>query len=100
MFFSIGWLWGDPHFVTLDDRNYTFNGLGEYTMVNAKNGHFELQARTKLAKGGGTATVFAAAVAKEVNTSAVQVALKDGGKCQCAMLGINLLKSLVNQFVN
>ena len=79
MFFSIGWLWGDPHFVTLDDRNYTFNGLGEYTMVNAKNGHFELQARTKLAKGGGTATVFAAAVAKEVNTSAVQVALKDGG---------------------
>ncbi|XP_068712588.1 uncharacterized protein [Montipora foliosa] len=73
------WLWGDPHFVTLDGGNYTFNGLGEYTMVNAKNGHFELQARTKLAKGGGTATVFAAAVAKEVNTSAVQVALKDGG---------------------
>lgn len=48
-------------------------------MVDAKNGHFELQARTKPAKGGGTATVFAAAVAKEANTSAVQVALKDGG---------------------
>ncbi|XP_078349239.1 mucin-like protein [Oculina patagonica] len=73
------WLWGDPHFVTLDGKNYTFNGLGEYTMVNAKDGRFELQARTKLAKGGGTATVFVAAVAKEENTSAVQVALKDGG---------------------
>ncbi|KAL9953601.1 hypothetical protein ACROYT_G041044 [Oculina patagonica] len=73
------WLWGDPHFVTLDGQNYTFNGLGEYTMVNAKDGRFELQARTKLAKGGGTATVFVAAVAKEENTSAVQVALKDGG---------------------
>ena len=85
MLLSIGWLWGDPHFVTLDGRNYTFNGLGEYTMVNAKNGHFELQARTKLAKGGGTATVFAAAVAKEVNTSAVQVALKDEGLCRCTM---------------
>jgi len=58
MLFSIGWLWGDPHFVTLDGTNYTFNGLGEYTMVNAKNGHFELQARTKFAKGGGTATIF------------------------------------------
>ena len=79
MLFSIGWLWGDPHFVTLDGGNYTFNGLGEYTMVNAKNGSFELQARTRLAKGGGTATVFAAAVAKEVNTSSVQVALNDGG---------------------
>ncbi len=49
-------------------------------MVNAKDGRFELQARTKLAKGGGTATVFVAAVAKEENTSAVQVALKDRGK--------------------
>jgi len=88
MLFFIGWLWGDPHFVTLDGRNYTFNGLGEYTMVNAKNGHFELQARTKLAKGTGTATVFAAAVAKEVNTSAVQVALKDGGICHCIIWGI------------
>lgn len=77
--FFIGWLWGDPHFVTLDGRNYTFNGLGEYTMVDVKYGRFQLQARTKLAKGGGTATAFVAAVAKEVNTSAVQVALKEEG---------------------
>lgn len=48
-------------------------------MVDVKYGRFQLQARTKLAKGGGTATVFVAAVAKEVNTSAVQVALKEEG---------------------
>ncbi|XP_068760013.1 mucin-like protein [Montipora capricornis] len=96
------WLWGDPHFVTLDGGNYTFNGLGEYTMVNAKNGHFELQARTKLAKGGGTATVFAAAVAKEVNTSAVQVALKDGGGLKVLVDGEVLqgFDSLTNVSVN
>ena len=49
-------------------------------MVDARNGFFKLQARTKLAKGDGTATVFSAAVAKENNTSVVQVDLEDGGQ--------------------
>ncbi|RMX36464.1 hypothetical protein pdam_00010052, partial [Pocillopora damicornis] len=71
------WLWGDPHFVTLDGKNYTFNGLGEYMMTDARDGFFQLQARTKLAKGGGTATVFSAAAAKEGNSSVVQVELND-----------------------
>lgn len=48
-------------------------------MVDVKNGRFQLQARTKLAKAGGSATVFSAAVAKEVNTSTVQVSLKEEG---------------------
>lgn len=78
-FVSLGRFWGDPHFVTLDGKNYTFNGLGEYTMVNVKNGRFVLQARTKKAKGEGTATVFVAAVAKEQNRSTVQITLKDEG---------------------
>ena len=49
-------------------------------MVKLQDGSFQLQARTKLAKGGGTATIFVAAVAKEKDTSAVQVNLKDEGK--------------------
>ena len=49
-------------------------------MVELQDGSFQLQARTKLAKGGGTATIFVAAVAKEKDTSAVQVNLKDEGK--------------------
>ncbi|XP_022801632.1 mucin-like protein isoform X1 [Stylophora pistillata] len=73
------WLWGDPHFVTLDGKNYTFNGLGEYIMADARNGFFQLQARTKLAKGDGTATVFSAAVAKEGSSSVVQVEMIDAG---------------------
>ena len=66
--------------MTLDGRNYTFNGLGEYTMIDINDGFFQLQARTKLAKGGGTATIFAAAVANEESTSTVQVAMKEGGQ--------------------
>ena len=49
-------------------------------MVDARNGFFKLQARTNLAKGDGTATVFSAAVAKENNTSVVQVDLEDAGQ--------------------
>ena len=78
--FHPGWLWGDPHFMTLDGQNYTFNGLGEYVMVDAKDGFFQLQSRTQLAKGGGTATVFSAAVAKERESSTVQVNLINGGQ--------------------
>lgn len=49
-------------------------------MADAWNGFFKLQARTKLAKGDGTATVFSAAAARENNTSVVQVDLDDGGQ--------------------
>ena len=37
------WQGGDPHITTLDGLSYTFNGLGEYVMINASNGTFVLQ---------------------------------------------------------
>ena len=80
-FFNSGWFWGDPHIKTLDGGNYTFNGLGEYTMVDAENGTFNLQARTKLAQGNSTtATIFSAGAAKEKNSSTIEVRVKDGGE--------------------
>ena len=76
-----GWFWGDPHFKTLDGGNYTFNGLGEFVMIDAQNGTFQLQARTSLAQGNSTtATIFAAGAAKEENTCIVEVKVKKGGK--------------------
>ncbi|XP_071477663.1 uncharacterized protein [Diadema antillarum] len=42
----IAWFFGDPHINTLDNRGYTFNGLGEYVMLEYTNGNpFVLQAR-------------------------------------------------------
>lgn len=71
---------GDPHFKTLDGGNYTFNGVGEYTIITADNGTFVLQARTQLAPGGlDTATIFSAGAAKEVDTSKVEVKLNSEG---------------------
>ena len=40
---------GDPHFITLDGKQYTFNGLGEYTLLDALNGKFIIQIQTKQA---------------------------------------------------
>lgn len=70
-------LYGDPHFGTLDGKQFTFNGKGEYTMlrVNTSTQNFELQARTGQAtQADGTtldATVFMAFAGKDVtgNTS-------------------------------
>ena len=39
-------MFGDPHIRTLDGYVYTFNGIGEYTMVTMFDGSFTLQART------------------------------------------------------
>ena len=54
---------GEPHFQTMDNLEYTFNGLGEYWMV--KDESFELQARTVRAwdtqgQASPTGTVFSA----------------------------------------
>ena len=65
----------------MDKKNYTFNGLGEYVMLDAKDGFFQLQARTQKALGGSNGTVFSAGAAQEANTSKVEVRLKSGGKC-------------------
>lgn len=68
------WLFGDPHIITLDEREYTFNGWGEYTLINVTSGdwNFVLQGRTGLTvTDNGTvvnATVFTAFGARENGT--------------------------------
>ena len=59
-FFTIGR--GDPHVATLDGRDYTFNGLGEYMIFKSADESFLFQGRTQLVNGS-TATVFSAFVA-------------------------------------
>ncbi|KAK7093001.1 hypothetical protein V1264_008666 [Littorina saxatilis] len=69
--FAVSTSLGDPHVITLDSKDYTFNGWGEYTMVTLQtNGvDFTLQGRTdKTTTDNGTAinaTVFTAFAAKE-----------------------------------
>ena len=44
---------GDPHVTTLDERDYTFNGLGEYTLITTDDQSIVIQGRTELTPGTG-----------------------------------------------
>ena len=72
-------MFGDPHLVTLDGHKYTFNGKGEYIIVEARDNSFTLQARMEeaLDKDGSPAgaTIFTAVVAKEEDSVTVQIQL-------------------------
>eukprot|EP00057_Strongylocentrotus_purpuratus_P029925 XP_780234.3 PREDICTED: sushi domain-containing protein 2 [Strongylocentrotus purpuratus] len=64
---------GDPHIATLDSTMYTFNGHGEFTMMNALNGTFILQARTTPLSGIPAATVFVAMAALYGDSDVIHV---------------------------
>lgn len=75
----IGWMLGDPHMRTLDGFRYTFNGLGEYTLLTTRSMAFTLQARTTKARAMDgsdvNATIVSAVVAQAGNSERVHVEL-------------------------
>ncbi|XP_060570002.1 uncharacterized protein LOC132728362, partial [Ruditapes philippinarum] len=79
--YDFGTFWGDPHFITLDRKNFTFNGLGEYTLLHVDTDNFtlDIQARTEraLQKNGklSDATVFSAFAVKESSNASLHVEL-------------------------
>ncbi|XP_069119594.1 uncharacterized protein [Argopecten irradians] len=84
---QVGFLFGDPHFTTLDNFSFTFNGKGEYTMLKVDTGNhsLELQARTGQAvSDNGTdvrATVFTGFAGKDFHGNVTfQVQLSDDRK--------------------
>lgn len=73
----IGASFGDPHIITFDSVEYTFNGFGEYTVLNVNNSQFILQGRMQPLNGGhngkSPATVFTAFAMKQQGGSSIQV---------------------------
>ena len=69
--------------MTLDGFKYTFNGKGEFTLIETEGDRFTLQGRMVEASGtNGTtvdATVFSALVAKQSNADLVQFELSQSG---------------------
>ena len=56
------WIFGDPHFTTLDRLEYTFNGHGEYILVNADALQIQCRTDRALTTDGNSshATIFSA----------------------------------------
>ena len=71
-----GWIFGDPHFLTLDGLQYTFNGRGEFILIDTFDNRFQLQGRMVPAKnvdgGDSLATVFSAIVAKQNDSDTIE----------------------------
>ncbi|XP_078619241.1 mucin-like protein [Branchiostoma floridae x Branchiostoma japonicum] len=67
---------GDPHITTLDGVEYTFNGLGEFVLLDMGEGEYQVQGRTCFAKGSNRATVFCSIAAARKNHTSIQVNLK------------------------
>ena len=76
-------VYGDPHMVTLDGFKYTFNGKGEFTLVDHVDELFTLQARMEEAQDSNGfavhATVFTAIAAKQDDSDTVQFELSRRG---------------------
>ena len=57
----LAWGWGDPHITNLDSFSFTFNGLGEYRMVEIDSEtFFHMQGRTARVNANISATEFVA----------------------------------------
>ncbi|KAK2090009.1 hypothetical protein P7K49_031265 [Saguinus oedipus] len=72
-------MFGDPHITTLDGVNYTFNGLGDFLLVQAQDGNssFQLQGRTAQT-ASAQATNFVAFAAQYRSSSLGPVTVREG----------------------
>lgn len=70
-------LFGDPHMITLDGLQYTYNGAGEYVVLDALDGKFLLQARTEPAEredgGEAVGTAFTAFAVRTRDSDTVEI---------------------------
>nr|XP_054768513.1 sushi domain-containing protein 2-like [Lytechinus pictus] len=64
---------GDPHFITFDGLNYTFNGYGEFTLANLDENEFILQARSVPMREAPNATIFTAVATKSNGSDVIHV---------------------------
>ena len=69
---------GDPHFITLDGLEYTFNGYGEFVFLNVAEIGFQIQVRIgPIVENGEVSegTVFKAVAVKGLDMDSIQIEL-------------------------
>ncbi|CAJ0968691.1 unnamed protein product [Ranitomeya imitator] len=70
-----GWMFGDPHITTLDGLSYTFNGLGDFLLLNASDSDISLvlQGRTVQTEQANATNFQAFAVQYTSSNASVKV---------------------------
>jgi len=79
--FSLGLIFGDPHFVTLDGQKYSFNGKGEFVVLKAAGEagiEMEVQGRFMLTLSGNATGMEAVEI--KCNSSQVGLYLDEFGQ--------------------
>ena len=81
-------MFGDPHFTSIDNANFTFNGIGEYVFVRTPPSlNFQVQGR--LAKyESANGTVISAIVVKYSDLPSIQVQANPGGNSEVYVGGV------------
>ena len=92
---------GDPHLVTLDGHKYTFNGRGEFTLIETPDNSFALQGRmVDIVNENGTtasATVFSAIAAREGESDIVQFEISTNDTIAAFVNGEEVDFSIIEQ---
>ena len=74
-------MWGDPHILTHDGHKYTFNGKGEFILIQTLDDSFSVQARmvpiNNTLGDDSLGTVFTAIVSQEHDSDRVQFEVVD-----------------------
>ena len=72
----VAWTFGDPHFASVDNNNFTFNGIGEYLLLESSSNDLTIQSR--LVQFENTRASVMSAIAIEQGDVQLQVEAKDG----------------------
>ena len=79
-------MFGDPHFASVDNNNFTFNGIGEYLLLQSSTNDLTIQSR--LVQFENTNASVMSAIAIEQGGIQLQVEVKDGA-LQLSVQGIS-----------
>ena len=71
-------IFGDPHFKSIDNRNFTFNGIGEYLLLESQANNLSIQARLEQFDDNTAGTVTTAILLQESSSPPVQVNAESG----------------------
>lgn len=79
---AVGSVFGDPHIVTFDGLQYTFNGMGEFVLVRVRDGRQRLDIQGRFEEpppnihGRVMATQLTSVVARGNETTVIEVRLR------------------------